>query len=143
MALDGDKRQVFFNTFEKMKNQAKLDSFEKMISKIIRLHPETHSVLANPEVYANHEFEINEPDPFSHLALHAVVLEMINSDTPRGLRTIYDQRVRQTGDKHASQHDLMTAVFDWWMVAGNDEQQQYNEADFLNRIRTQFEIPAV
>ncbi len=141
MDLESSERQIFFDIYKKMQNHEKLDAIEKMISKIILLHPEVHAVLANPEVFATREFANDEPDPFSHLALHAVVMEMISSDTPSGFRAIYDKRVYQTSDKHAALHDLMLAVFDWWMAGDDRELQANDEAEFLNQLRVRFEIP--
>ena len=123
MSVDPNERQFLFEVWNKIQANEKLDTTEKLMQKTFEMHPELHSILSNPEDFANHEYNIDEPDPFSHLALHAIVLEMISADTPNGLRSIYDQHVNQTGDKHAAQHDIMLAVFDWLVLASDDEKE--------------------
>ena len=141
MTTETNERQFLFDVWNKIQNKEKLNATEKMISKIIEMHPEVDSVLSNPEVFADHQFDIDEPDPFSHLGLHAIVMEMVNSDSPSGLRSIYDQRVNQRGDKHEAQHDLMLAVFDWLVVNAEDEMNEQQEGRFIAQLREQFSQP--
>ncbi len=141
MLEDSKARQFLFDLWEKIQNEEKLNAVEKLVSRIIEMHPEVHSVLSQPEVFAEHEFDIDEPDPFSHLGLHAYVMEMVSNDSPRGMRSIYDQRVNQTGDKHEAQHDLMLAVFDWLIASSEDEFSEQDEEKFLADLRAEFDLP--
>lgn len=141
MPVEKLQRQFLFDLWEKTQNNQELTSAEKSIFKIIEMHPETHSVLSNPEVFSDHEFKIDEPDPFVHIELHSVVLDMINQDSPAGIRSVYDRRVNQTGDKHETQHDLMLAVFEWLAVDSFNETAQRDEEQFLSSLQQQFELP--
>ena len=141
MTAATDDRQFLFDTWQKIQNKDKLNSIEKLMRKLFKMHPEFHPVLANANKYRDHEFDFNETDPFSHLGLHAIVMEMINSDSPSGLRALYDQRVNQTGNKHESQHDLMLAVFDWLVVGSTSESNAQDEAQFVDDLRIQFDLP--
>ncbi len=136
MADEINDRQFLFDTWTKVQNREKLNAVERLMKKIIEMHPQMHSVLANPEAYATHEFDPNETDPFSHLGLHAIVMEMVSNDSPPGFRALYDQRVSQTGDKHEVQHELMLAVFDWLVDHGETETN--DETGFLDKLKKQF-----
>lgn len=138
MSAEQIQRQFLFELWEKAQNNQELTSTEKSILKIIEMHPEVHSVLSNPEVFSDHEFDIDEPDPFVHIELHSVVLDMIHQDSPSGIRSIYDKRVNQTGDKHATQHELMLAVFEWLAVDSFNETEQRNEQQFLSDLKDEF-----
>ena len=140
MSVEQLQRQFLFELWKKAQNNQALSSAEKSIFKIIEMHPEIHSVLSNPEVFSDHEFKVDEPDPFVHIELHAIVLDMINQDAPAGIRSIYDRRVNQTGDKHETQHDLMLAVFEWLAVDSFNKTAQKDEEKFLSDLRAQFKF---
>ncbi len=140
MSDQHNDRQFLFEVWRKIQNQQRLNSMEKMVSRIINMHPESHTMLSQPEAFANHEFSHDEPDHFAHLGLHAIVMEMVREDSPRGIRSIYDQRVNQTKNKHESQHELMIAVFDWMVTRPENEMKQDEDEMFVASLRDQFDL---
>lgn len=126
MLADSEQRTFLFDLWEKIQSGNSLSSMEKQIERIIDMHPETHSVLANRETFEAHEFDMDEPDPFAHIGLHSVVVEMIANDSPGGIRSFYDRWVSQTGDKHEVQHEIMSALFDV-LIKSTDEELELDE----------------
>ncbi len=138
MSGERNERNVLFDIWKKMQRKQKMDGFEKLVSKVIAMHPQSHGLLSQPEVFADREFSHKEMDVFAHLGLHAVVMEMINSDSPSGFRSIYDQRVNQTKDRHRAQHDLMEALFGWWIAHSENEAEAPDTDEFMAELRDRF-----
>ena len=138
MPDDSEQRQFFFDVWEKSQKNQKLNGIEKQVQKIIEMHPEVHSVLSHPEIFSTHEFDQNEPDPFAHLGLHSIVIEMIGDDSPQGIRSIYDQWIAHTDNKHHVQHQLMSTVFDWLIESARNDIDSTERIELLNKIENQF-----
>lgn len=126
MLADSEQRAFLFNLWEKIQGEDPLSPLEKQIERIIDMHPETHSVLSNRETFEAHEFDADEPDPFAHIGLHSVVVEMISNDSPRGIRSVYDRRVTQTDNKHEVQHEIMSALFEI-LIESTDREPEFDE----------------
>ncbi len=126
MLADSEQRAFLFDLWEKIQGDNPLSSMEKQIERIIDMHPETHSVLSNRETFENHEFDADEPDPFAHIGLHSIVVEMISNNSPSGIRSIYDRWVTRTGDKHEVQHEMMSALFEV-LIESTDEELELDE----------------
>ncbi len=125
MLADSEQRSFLFDLWEKIQAKKPLSALEKQVGRIIEMHPETHSVLSNRKTFEAHEFDADEPDPFAHIGLHSVVVEMLSNDSPSGIRSVYDRWVTQTGDKHEVQHEFMSALFDV-LIESTDEQFDQN-----------------
>ena len=136
MLADSEQRTFLFDLWEKIQGKDSLSSMEKQIEKIINMHPETHSVLSNRETFEAHEFDAEEPDPFAHIGLHSIVVEMISNDSPSGIRSIYDRWVTQTGDKHEVQHEIMSALFEV-LIESTDETLELDENTMLMTTLTE------
>lgn len=133
MSADTEQRTFLFDLWEKLVNSQELSPMEKQVERIIGMHPEAHSVLSNRDIFENHEFGTDEPDPFAHIGLHSIIVEMISNDSPSGIRTIYDRWVSKTGDKHSVQHEIMSAVFDV-LIASNDDDAEFDQDSRLLAI---------
>ena len=138
MTDEFDRRQYFFDVWNKSQNEEKLNQVEKQVQKMIEMHPEYHGVLSNPAEYADREFTTAEPDPFAHLGLHSIVVEMIASDHPPGIRSIYDRCVSEIGDKHEVQHEFMEVIFDWMIEMADDDSAELGDDELLERFKERF-----
>ncbi len=136
MLADSEQRAFLFDLWEKIQAKNPLSPMEKQIERIIDMHPETHSVLSNRNTFEPHEFNTDEPDPFAHIGLHSVVVEMISNDSPSGIRSIYDRWVTQTGDKHEVQHEIMSALFEV-LIESTDETVELDEDARLMALLTE------
>lgn len=134
MLEENDQRNVIFDVIEKSVTNEKLNTVEKQISKIIDMHPDYFGVLSNRDQFQNHEFKPGESDPFSHIALHSIVIEMISKNEPDGLRPLYDRLVNELQNKHEAQHQLMNAVFDWMIESAQNEFQNLDNERLMEII---------
>ena len=134
MLADAEQRAIIYDVWEKMQDGLDMDPLEKQVRNIIEMHPETHSVLSNREQFETHEFESNEPDPFAHIGFHAIVAGMINTDSPSGIRSIYDRWVTKTGSKHDVLHEIMGIVFDLLISTPPDEPEAESDAKLLENL---------
>lgn len=105
-------RRVFTEAWRKQQAGEPLEPLEQVIVHIERQHPEYHRILEQPEQSLQHEFlpEAGTTNPFLHLAMHLSLQEQISTDRPAGISTLYQQLIRQTGDSHAADHQLMECL---------------------------------
>jgi hypothetical protein len=82
-----------------------------LITGVIALHPEFHSVVADPESALSHESAAGSPreNSFLHMGLHIAVREQIAIDRPPGIRELH-HRLAALGDAHGADHVLMEAL---------------------------------
>lgn len=84
---------------------------EMLAADIVALHPEYHSLLADPTAlerdWTPEDGVIN---PFLHLSLHLAVEEQLSIDQPRGIRAALESRLRKHGERHAALHDLLECL---------------------------------
>ncbi len=127
MSVDSVQRSFLFDLWERIHSQDNLSTMEKQVKKIIEMHPETHSVFSNRETFESHEFGLDEPDPFAHIGLHSIIVEMISNDEPRGIRSCYDKWVSEVGDKHQVQHEFMLTVMDAFIAGAEDSDKDVHQ----------------
>lgn len=125
MNEDTNERRAIFEAWKKHQSQERLDALQKQIVKAISMHPEFAAIVENPDKYERHSFRSDETDPFAHIALHSIIREMISTDSPRGIREVYDISVSERGDKHEVQHRFMEAYFSW--IVAQEIQQESND----------------
>ena len=125
MNEDINERRAIFEAWKKHNNREKLDALQKQIVKAISMHPEFSAIVENPDKYERYSFKPDETDPFAHIALHSIIREMISTDSPQGIREIYDISVSERGDKHEVQHRFMEAYFSW--IVAQELQQESND----------------
>lgn len=105
-------RKMWFEVYRKGQANEPLIPLEKQISEIIALHPEYHSLLAQPEKYASREYlpEFGETNPFLHMGLHMGLREQLGNDRPAGIQSLFAQACLLRGDKHIAEHEFMEAM---------------------------------
>lgn len=138
MSEDLEQRKFFFALWEKIQSKGKMDTMEKQSAKVVGMHPELHPVLAEPSKFTEYEFSEEEGDPFGHLALHALLLELIFLDNPKGIRALYDRRINEAQDKHAVQHEFMESIFDWMATSGTSDESEVNMDELQNLLEHRF-----
>lgn len=107
-----DTREVFFQTWHKLRHNQPLDGVEHIIARIIKQHPEYHVVLDNREFYEDRDYlpENGETNPFLHMGMHVAIEEQVSIDQPTGIRTEYDRLLLRLGDVHTVQHTVMECL---------------------------------
>ena len=96
---------------------------EKLIVDIALQHPEYHSLLSNPERFAERDYapELGDTNPFLHLAMHVAIMEQLAIDQPRGIVARYQRLLQRLSDEHDAQHHIMECLGEMLWRAGRDK----------------------
>ena len=105
-------RKMWFEAYRKSMSSKSLIPLEKQLAEVIRLHPEYHKVLTNPEKYADTDYlpEFGETNPFLHMSLHMGLREQLGNDRPAGIQALFAKACLLKGDKHDAEHMFMEAM---------------------------------
>ncbi len=131
--------EIFFSAWEKHLRGEKLDSLETQIRKIIEMHPQVHELIEATLSSSANLTDI-DTEAFMHLAFHSILIEMISSDQPPGVRRLYDQLVVKAGDKHEAQHRMMTIIFDWLVQEEVFDLKQIDGEKLLSSMRLALDV---
>lgn len=101
-------RQFYYQTWNKYKKNQLLAPLERQIVACLLQHPEYHVIIEHPQQYQAQNFQEN--NPFLHLSLHIALQEQMSTDRPCGIKAIYQQIVRQTGNQHTAEHQMMQVL---------------------------------
>ena len=129
-------RRVFIHAWKKAKAKQPLEPLERRIVGILRQHPEYQPLLEEDENALDRDFspEQGQTNPFLHLGLHIAIVEQLSLDQPTGIRQLYQNLARLTGDSHAAEHRIMECLGEGLWKLQHD-QQPFNEQDYLECIR--------
>jgi|TARA_B110000444_G_scaffold258627_1_gene300054 hypothetical protein len=132
-----DARQFFFQVWDKMSQQVRLEPLELVISDIIKIHPEYHEVLRSKDL----EFSVGSngddgaKNPFLHMGLHIALVEQLQTDRPSGIRSVFQELVSKYGkDVHRAEHSAMSCLAEVLRVATADGHAP-DEQEYLKSIR--------
>ncbi len=133
-------RRSYVDAWRKYLARSPLTPLESLITGVIALHPEYHSVVADPARALGHESAAGSPreNPFLHMGLHIAVREQLAIDRPPGIRELHDQLAARFGDAHGADHALMEALAETLWEAqrfGNPP----DESRYLDRARSSLE----
>lgn len=105
-------RQFLFDAWGKFQQNATLTDLEKIAVEVIQMHPEYHAIFSAPDRYLQQQYfpEMGATNPFLHISLHLSVIEQININQPIGISTIYNDLLKQYGDKHLALHDILECL---------------------------------
>lgn len=105
-------RQFFFEARRKQRERQVLAGLEHLAVDIIRLHPEYHAVLDEPERFQEREYrpESGDTNPFLHLSMHLAIEEQLSIDQPPGIQRELARLAAKLGDRHAASHEVMECL---------------------------------
>ena len=105
-------RQFFFEARRKQRERQVLAGLEHLAVDIIRLHPEYHAVLDDPERFQEREYrpESGDTNPFLHLSMHLAIEEQLSIDQPPGIQRELARLAAKLGDRHAASHEVMECL---------------------------------
>jgi len=136
--MNSERLEIWFEVWKKLRNGEKLNRAEKHLKKIIDMHPQFHKTLNDRKSYDSMPAK---DDPFTHLGFHSIVMDMIINNDPQGIRSVYDKAVNRKKDKHAVQHQVMRATFDWMVEyqRNHPDSPVFIDNTLLDAIRTKLE----
>ena len=105
-------RQFFFEARRKQRERQVLAGLEHLAVDIVRLHPEYHAALDEPERYQEREYrpEAGDSNPFLHLSMHLAIEEQLSIDQPPGIQRELARLAAKLGDRHAACHEIMECL---------------------------------
>lgn len=130
-----DTRQLFFDSWAKYKTKKPLLPLESEIVEVIRVHPEYHAMLEQPEkLKEKHYFpETGESNPFLHMGLHLAIREQLATDRPLGIAAVYQKLLVKIKDPLAVEHLMMDQLAECLWLAQRHHQTP-DEQLYLNRL---------
>ncbi len=105
-------RRVFFRAWSKRDGKQPLEPIEQLIVSIIEQHPEYQAMLEQSEdaITTDYGVENGQTNPFLHMGMHISIAEQLQTDTPGGIRALYEELARRSGDPHATEHRMMECL---------------------------------
>ncbi|MEY2342896.1 DUF1841 family protein [Acidithiobacillus sp. IBUN Pt1247-S3] len=98
-------RQLFVDYWQRFRAGQPLDAMAQRVVDVIRVHPEYHALLENPDLALEADFppELGQSNPFAHMSLHVALLELLATGQPPGIVHAYERLRAQQGEM-AAQH---------------------------------------
>lgn len=128
-------RQAFCDVYTKLTTKAFLDPLELQLAKVIELHPEYHSLLADPDSALDKDFpaEAGKTNPFMHMSVHLAIREQVATDRPAGIQLIHRKLTDKLGESEAEHRmiDCLTPLL--W--AAQHQQTSLNEGLYGECLR--------
>ncbi|HHJ20864.1 MAG TPA: DUF1841 family protein [Gammaproteobacteria bacterium] len=104
-------RQAFCDVYTKLHNKTFMDPLELQLARVIEIHPEYHTLLADPETALDKDFpaEAGQTNPFMHMSMHLAIREQAATDRPSGIQAIHQKLVRKLGESEA-EHQMIDCL---------------------------------
>jgi len=128
-------RQMYYQTWQKVKSQQSLEALERDIAEVIAEHPEYHKLLDHPEgQYKDYLPELGETNPFLHMGLHLGIREQVQLDRPAGIRTIFQNLMQKFHSALEVEHHIMDCLVETlWQAQRNNTLP--DEQAYLQRLQ--------
>jgi hypothetical protein len=107
-----EAREFLFATWKKYDNNQLLTQIEALALKVMLLHPEYHSALAQPAKYLERDYlpEFGETNPFLHMSMHLAIEEQLSIDQPLGILAAYITLRDKLDSEHDAKHRIMDCL---------------------------------
>ncbi len=105
-------RQMYATAWEKRIQGKPLEPVEAMISDIVEMHPEYHSLLTTGDdaLHKDYSPENGETNPFLHMGLHIGIREQLSTNRPQGIVEIHRKLSQKTDNPHDVEHIMMDCL---------------------------------
>lgn len=127
-------RKVFFDSWRLKQQGAPLDALQQVITNIIELHPEYHSLLDDADkIDQDFTPEMGETNPFLHMSMHMALHEQISTNRPAGISDAYNRLCQLKGSAHDAEHAMMECLGQaLWSAQRNN--QMPDEVAYLDSV---------
>ena len=128
-------RRMYAEAWRKQRDGKPLSPLEAQIVAVVEWHPEYHGDVTSDDLDRDYTPDGGRTNPFLHMGLHLGVREQIATDRPPGIAAVHAALLKQTGDAHAAEHQMIEALAEtlWEAQAGN---RPPDEGKYLERLRT-------
>jgi len=130
-------RRVYIEAWRKARAGETLEPMERLITQVVREHPEYQALLApgNEAVLArDYTPEEGQTNPFLHMGLHIALREQEANDRPPGIRALVERLRQHEGDHLEAEHLLMEPLGETLWQAQRAGTQP-DEGAYLERVR--------
>jgi hypothetical protein len=125
-------RKVFFDAWQKHKQQLPLEALDAQLIDIMLLHPEYHAILSDPERFQTEDFLAE--NPFLHMSLHQAIREQINTNRPVGIKEIFAGLCHKLTDQLLAEHVMMECLGQTLWDAQQNKMMP-DEQSYLEKLR--------
>ncbi len=128
-------RRMYAEAWRKQRDGKPLSPLEAQIVAVVEWHPEYHGDVTSDDLDRDYTPDGGRTNPFLHMGLHLGVREQIATDRPPGIAAVHAALLKQIGDAHAAEHQMIEALAEtlWEAQAGN---RPPDEGKYLERLRT-------
>lgn len=104
-------RRRYVSAWQRHREGLPLEPLDAQIADVIRMHPEYHALLEDPEALQR-EFTVEQGqvNPFLHMGLHLGLREQLATDRPAGIRQIQMSLAHRLGDAHQAEHRMVDVL---------------------------------
>ncbi len=129
-------RQYYIDAWKKAQNNQPLEPLEKIIVDTISQHPEYQSVLIDSDTALGREYlpEMGATNPFMHMGMHIAIHEQLGTNRPDGIREVYGKVVKQCGDPHKAEHQMMECLAEMMWQAQRSGTAP-DEKEYLRKLK--------
>jgi Domain of unknown function (DUF1841) len=125
-----ETRPMFFESWQKYRQNKPLSDLEKQIVAVILVHSEYHAFFDEKASWKGEE------NPFLHLGLHLAIREQIETNRPLGIFSVYQNLLKQGYSVLDVEHRMMEVLADFvWKMQKNQELPDDNiYLDYLKKL---------
>ena len=107
-------RELFFAVWAKQHAGETLSALEQQLWHIIAAHPEYHFLFSQKARHLARDYapEQGEANPFLHMGLHMALAEQLQTNRPKGIRTVYQTLCEKLQDAHAAEHKMADCLME-------------------------------
>ncbi|MCC5811892.1 MAG: DUF1841 family protein [Ectothiorhodospiraceae bacterium] len=129
-------RRQYLLAWRKQQQGEPMTPLEAAIAQVVADHPEYHKLLSSEERALGREYlpEQGETNPFLHMGMHLALREQVHTNRPKGIRAVYQELVRVTGDPLEAEHLMMDSLAESLWLAQRDGVAP-DERAYLKRLR--------
>lgn len=111
-----------------------LSPLEAQIASVVEEHPEYHGEVTDENLDKDYTPEGGQTNPFLHMGLHLGLREQVATDRPAGINEVYQRLVARSGDRHATEHEMIECLAETLWEA-QSQGRAPDEQQYLERLR--------
>ncbi len=126
-------RQVFWDVWQKSRDDLPLNALEVRIARVIHLHPEYHPLFDDMETFLDRDFQVDDGmNPYLHLSLHLALEEQIAIRQPPEVGACLEFLMQRKG---MNRHDALHALLDVLAETVYFAQRRGGEPDVTSYVK--------
>jgi hypothetical protein len=126
-------RKMYRDAWHKKSTGRPMSALEMQIADVIELHPEYQGDVSKQNLAQDFSPDAGRSNPFLHMGLHLGLREQIATNRPAGIRGVFEQLSRQSGDAHEAEHEMIECLAETlWEAQGRNAPP--DEARYLERL---------